>query len=314
MIRFSRWLVAGVAVLATNVALALPDYVTQRWATPFADVNNQGVILGWQWNSARTSADGFLWNGRTGPGMVLNPLSAPAASTSVTYYGLSDTNEVVGSYRDASLGRVVGFINSGGNIQTLDLVDASRTEIRGISPDGHYLTGTRVSVSTGISAGFLMDRSSGQVVDISPVGATGSMVHDVTNDGRVAGSFATFSGQVVGFTFHNGVFDQFSMPGQPYTQFRGISETGYLTGFSGSSFWPDQNYGFIAQGGAIRMFERGSQVLGINDYGLAVGVTGFGMGYLLTPVPEPMSAVLMLCGLGLLGARKLTMRSQPTRA
>lgn len=292
-----RALLACALALASHAASALPDYVLTQVTGTWVDINNHGMLVGTLQTS--NGPQGFLWNGKFGAGLSLTPLAALPGAGATSYYGLSDANEVVGSYQDQSSGRTVGFIANGGSIQVLDTPGAFSTDVRGISPDGRYVTGTVVS-SSYARTGFLLDRQTGQTTAILPTGDfTTLLAHGVTNDGRVA--VTQSNGALQDFVYQNGAFTALALPGDAPGVLRGITDTGYVTGYLGSILSP---VGFIAQGSDIRTFGTGFQVLGINDAGMAVGAVGYSNSMLLMPVPEPATVLMLAGGLALLGAHR----------
>lgn len=292
-----RALLACALALASHAASALPGYVSTRVSGNWVDINNHGTLVG----TLQTSSglQGFLWNGKFGAGLSLTSLAALPGAGATSYYGLSDANEVVGSYQDQSSGRTVGFIANGGSVQVLDMPGAFSTDVRGISPDGRYVTGTVVSTSY-VRTGFLLDRQTGQTTAILPTGdSTTLLVHGVTNDGRVAVTQA--NGAIQDFVYQNGTFTALALPGGVPGILRGITDTGYVTGYLGAAYNP---VGFIAQGSEIRTFGAGFQVLGINDAGVAVAADGYATSMLLMPVPEPATVLMLVGGLAVLGAHR----------
>jgi len=127
-----------------------------RWFSGFTQlwgINDAGDVVG------SSLAGGFLW--RQG---VFEDLPAPAGARYATPFGISNQGLVVGTWCAAGSNRRRGFLAIDGVCSVFDFLpepDAS-TLLRGISPDGRYLTGSCID-TRGRQRGFAIDRCLGTV-------------------------------------------------------------------------------------------------------------------------------------------------------
>lgn len=305
---------AALAIVSAAVpALAATPYALHSFTLDGATnvdpvgINNAGTIVGY-------ASFGGTWQAFTLQGGAVSRLSAPGA---VATYGwdASDGGDVVGIYDDAA-GQRKSFVYSGGAFTDFSVDGAVETDLRGISPDGRYLTGYYVDADLGAMHGFVQDRSTGtMVLSIGTISVT--IAQGINSHGQVAGSETDFDDnfQVIGsYAFIDGVdgsAQHFSFDGYYRTYFRDITSDGLIAGWlTDTSHIPPgggmaTNLGFIGRPGDLWLLQPAPgdqlQVTGINDAGIAVGVIthadGSLEGFTATPVPEPATWVLSLGGL-----------------
>lgn len=320
-----RALLLGAAIgLAASAASATGYQLTKiqipgAWTVSADDVNNRGQVVGsYSMDPSDLSASSaYLYQAG-----VLTTLTGPAGSVYVTASGIADTGTVVGTFSTTSwvdgdgnrqYGPSQGFILDGGQYRVVALGGAEQVLLQGISPGGRYVTGNAVQAN-GSYLGFVMDLSNNQTTYIGRAepGAL-TLVKGVTDAGLVLGD--TRGRNADGSTWFSGLqFDLASgqtrldnIAGYRRTAIRETNATGTLVGFYGN---PGIYHGFVGSTADYQSLDYGSSytlLRGINDAGwltgTAVDVDGSGYGLLLTPVPEPASALLGLAGLAVLGVR-----------
>ncbi|WP_374661128.1 PEP-CTERM sorting domain-containing protein [Inhella sp.] len=303
------------ALLAAASAQAATPYTATPFAVPGAtsaflyDINNHGVMVGYA--SQPGSSQSFVYSGG-----AFQWLTGPAGALSTVALGLSDGGWVVGSYSDTMvddgtgtmvLGPNRGFLWDGSTYQTIELAGYTETVVRGISPDGRYLTGYAVNGST--YDAWLMDRQVGGVTVITS--GILALVQGVLNDGTVVGSriwqpVPLQPPQREAFVYQGGGYGGFQLTGQTDSRARALTDDGMLGGWvrNGADiqafFGTSTDYALVQWGG------MGTYAEGINNAGVGVGAyvdeAGNWHALVFNPVPEPATYAMLLGGLGLLGA------------
>jgi probable HAF family extracellular repeat protein len=267
----------------------LPDGTTTWTAN---SINNVGQAVG--------GIPGYLWE--NGSFTALVDLHNSGISIG-TPYDINDSGQVVG-------GR---FLWQNGTITDLgDLPGEPQfTNAFGINNLGQVVghSGTPVG-----GRAFLW--TNGVMTDLGdlPGGSDGSIAFDINDKGQVVGLGEAATGMRAFIWEGGSKTDLGDLPGgedlsRPYA----INEAGQVVGFSGAA---GGNHGFLWQG--VDLYDLNDLVVasdplkgfvtiteghGINDLGAiaALGVdsrTGAQHAFLLTPVPLPGGAWLMLCGMG----------------
>ncbi|MFT7772611.1 PEP-CTERM sorting domain-containing protein [Roseateles sp.] len=318
-VRFA--LAAAALVASTFVQAAGYNYtaLTPSGATSSDawDVNNLGQVVGSYSSDGFSNERGYLWSAG-----VFTTLAGPEGALSTSALGVSDSGVVVGSYIDSQvadgtggmvLGNWRGYIFQGGVYTRLDLPGAEATLLRGISPDGRYVSGS-ATFSNGGSPGFVLDRTTGHVMFVGSRGADAWTVLQGINDlGQVVGDERVFDPVSTTLTRTSFIFDlatgvrvNQTLPGTERSVFRDINDAGLVAGF----VTLDQtSLGFAGTPASFQTFAYGSNTLleGINNAGWLVGsyvvAEGQSQAFLLTPVPEPAVLALWLLGLTAVGLR-----------
>lgn len=281
------------------------------------DVNNAGQVVGSYSSAAFTYYRGYVWSGGT-----FTTLTGPAGALSTSALGVSDTGTVVGAYYDTQviddtgalvLGNSHGFIYEGGTYTALNVAGAQATELRGVSPDGRFITGY-ATLDDSTWRGFVLDRSTSGVTWLgSTVPGAFTIVQGVNNLGQVVGDerVPAGTGPVTRTSFiydiGSGVRTDQNLPGATRTAYRDINDAGQIAGFLVAG---GASQGFVGTPASFQSFAYGAQndtiLEGINNAGWLVGryvvdADGNTQALLLTPVPEPSVWLLSLAGFGVVG-------------
>jgi hypothetical protein len=329
---------ACVAVLlsvATPTASAAAEYrivtlAPEGFAVSTAvGVNNRGQVAGWAESSSGLTASGFVYdNGR------YSWFSGPSEAKGSFVTDVSDDGIVVGSYfsrflRDPNTGGfdrgpTSGFLFSEGAYSLVAVPDAYQTYVRGISPNGRYVSGWYLERRDGPVAGFVLDRQTGVWAYMPSETLTSATLQGVDNVGFAVGSDLVDLSTVpymrgpVTFDSSTGIRTELQFGDLRMAVARDRNASGIFVGWfaTGSAF--DQAFSFVGTPDSFELFGiAGSfvtQVQGINDAGWLSGgyEDGFSdgsYGFLAIPVPEPGALTLFIAGLAWLslrqGARKL---------
>lgn len=306
---------AATTLLATGAAHAAYLYteVVRPGASTTAlwDINNSGLMVGY---SAAGSGPTDYFSSFIYDGSSFTSLTGPAGAISSAALGISDSGIVVGSYYSSmtdadgnvGLGPSTGFIYQAGAYTTLTVAGATETVLRGISPDGRYVTGY-YGTDTGTGVGFVYDLLSAAFTTASRPDSLFTIAQGVTNDGIVVGS-DILSGPPTtrpGFFYDlsTATRTDASIAGASRTALRSLSEDDTLAGWFVDAAG---THGFV---GSLTSFEQidfagavTTYVEGSNDARTLVGTFTTADGrngtYIATlQVPEPGSAALLALGL-----------------
>lgn len=234
------------SALSLCAGAAQAAYVYSEFTRPDAestalwDINNAGVMVGYsiRGGEALSLSQGFIYNGSG-----FTSLLGPPGAISSNALGISDGGIVVGSFSSTTVvdssGAVVvgppsGFIYSGGAYTTFHVAGALETSLRGISPDGRYITGY-YGTATQPGVGFIYDSVTGVRTDLSVAGSLFTIAQGVQNDGTVVGSDIITGTPTTrpGFVYElaTGTRTDLSLAGVLRTALRGISEDDVLAGW-----------------------------------------------------------------------------------
>jgi hypothetical protein len=267
------------------------------------DVNNLGQVAGSFDDGNRQR--GFVWDG--GRFSFYDGLPGAVSSTA---FAISDTGTVVGSdLFEAVPGSGVltsrGWVHDGQNYAPFTRPGALRTELRGISPDGRWISGLADETA------FLLDTLTGSELVTSgaedtwviPQGINAAGIH-VGSLNRLGPSRVSYRYDISSQTRTSVVVDGF-----PNLSFRDINAAGTFAGW-GSGVHPETGAettigvtGTPASATAFLVPGSGYTLLqGINDAGWLSGVygieaSGSEVGFVAIPVPEPSTVMLLLAGL-----------------
>jgi uncharacterized membrane protein len=246
-----------------------------------------------------------------------SPVALPSGAITGNALGISDGGVIVGGYSTDGA-RSHGFISQGGASTAFDVPGTVDTLLRGISPDGRYVSGYASTFDTGIEVmtPFVFDRMTSQS---TPFTGSLGIVQGINSSGLLVGNLIVGTGgRRSGLVYNINTQQQTThdFPSFERTNFRDINDAGLIAGFlhtivgttlsDSIAFVGTANGSFVELSlpGAIGMVAEG-----INNAGTVVGLysdeTGTTYGYIATGIPEPASYALMLVGLfALWGVRR----------
>ena len=287
-------------VLAADYAVRLFDrpgaLSTQLW-----DINDGGVIVGAAAYTDGRSA-GFTYSAG-----VFTDFAGPAGALRTQFTGISNSGLIVGFFdsADSLEGRGVtsSFLFNGSNYTSFAIPGTDETVLRHISSDGRYLTGTYTIDA--VHYGFAYDRWTDGFMSFGER----SIAQGASIDGVVVGSATLGNASQTGFEHDlaTGVTSFPMIDGLEQTRFRDINDVGSITGFTRG----DGNLAFVlSAAGELSTFTFAGAYdtagYGLNNHNVLVGWYGdydgqILRGFVATPVPEPQSWALLLCGLAFVG-------------
>jgi probable HAF family extracellular repeat protein len=249
-------------------------------------------------------------------------------------FAINNQGKVVGHVADAQSANTRGFIWQNGSMVLIDSSAFSCTAINGAGDivggngsDGAFIRhGNTIDILPGITSpqhttypqgindlGQVVGWSGGQ--DGSPHAVIWQ--NGVPTDIGVGRAYAiNESGAVVGeggqsaFLWQNGVRPIGSLPSFSFSAAYAINDLGAAVG---EAYGTDERLGhaFISQDGVMQdlndLFPGGMtlrRATGINNSGQIIGIDATGMGFLLTPTPEPATLALMVLGGAAVAARR----------
>jgi len=307
-------LLAGMALSASaaNYQMTRVD-VTGAQYVLLSDINNHNQAVGHYAMSDADYGHAFIYAHG-----AMQLLSGPSGAIGSTASGISDGGAVVGSFTTGSSpdpeGGVIfegsqGFIYAGGQYQIVNIAGASDTVLRGISPDGRYVTGRAQFDNVGRV--FALDLVGGGLTLLGLTDRYGyTVAQGINASGVVVGYVREFTGPGTSFSYDlaTGQRTDANIAGVR-TSFRDISSDGTIAGSYRDTLG---THGFMGSTTSYQTFDFGSSNLtvlnGINDarwlVGMADDANGQGFGVLLAPVPEPATWALMATGVALLTLRR----------
>jgi probable HAF family extracellular repeat protein len=270
------------------------------WAT----ATNGGIVVG-----ASLSGDftrGFIYR------------NGDIRSTGTLYggesiaYGVNAAGQVVGESTDAS-GNTRAFLYSGGTLADIGTLGGADARARGINDAGMIVGGSQPGPGFPDDGAHAFLYHDGIMQDLGTLGGGFSWAEAVNNAGQVAG-YSLVGGTAVWhpFLYSGGVMHDLGSFGGDYGEAHAINAAGVVVGYSSSVEYGLSHAFVYADGSMIDLNSvtdgLGAQVLmdavGINDAGQIVANSCNDFGYcapvLLTPVPEPAAALLLLAGIPVL--------------
>jgi uncharacterized membrane protein len=307
----------GVSVAAQAAGYSLVNLTPAGASSADAwDVNNVGQVVGSYGGSGFTYSRGYVWSGG-----VFTTLSGPTGALSLNALGVSDTGAVVGSYYDSTivddtgavvLGNASGFIFEGGSYTTVNAPGALATNLRGISPNGRYVTGY-AQWTANLWQGFVLDRGTSAWTVIGSSNENSLTIvqgvnsfGQVVGDERLSGAGGSLTRTSFIYDITTGIRTDQNLPGATRTSYRDINDAGQIAGFAQFGTL----VGFVGTPASFQTLSYGPQndtiLEGINNAGWLVGryvvdADGNSQAMLLTPVPEPSVWLLTLAGFGVVG-------------
>jgi probable HAF family extracellular repeat protein len=259
-------------------------------------INNAGQVTGIS-TTASGAAQAFLYSN----GQMTN---LGAASLSESYgRGINDSGQIVGVAINS--GNTYAFLDTGGQMENLGTLGGSASSANAINNAGQIVGDALISPGSAVEHAFLY--SNGQMIDLGTLGSLGALESSeataINSVGQVTGESGAHA-----FLYSNGqMTDLGTLPGFRYSWGAGINNAGQVVGYVSGSVNYLTHDAFLYSNGVMTdlnsLIDPNLQISlvgasGINDLGQIAADGSNGHAYLLTPVPEP--GTLMLMGLALL--------------
>lgn len=227
-------------------------------------------------------------------------------------YGVNAAGQVVGESDNAD-GTSHAFLYSGGTLTDLGSLGSGEARAYGINDAGMVVGGSWLGADFPDQGAHAFLYRDGVMTDLGTLGGGFSWAYAINDAGQVAG-FSLVGPDAVWhpFLYSDGVMHDLGSFGGDYGQANAINAAGTVVGYSslpGFQF----SHAFVTVNGTmldlndLAALPDGftlTDAVGINDAGQIVGngCTDFGFctSVLLTPVPEPSAACLLLAGMPLL--------------
>ena len=232
-------------------------------------------------------------------------------------YGINAAGQVVGDSTDAS-GNSRAFLYSGGMLTDLGTLGGTDAHARGINDAGVIVGGSQPGAAFPNDGAHAFLYHDGTMQDLGTLGGGFSWAHAINDAGQVAG-YSLIAGDAAWhpFLYSDGVMHDLGSFGGDIGEARAINSAGVVVGYSSFAGFGFSHAFVVANGSLVDLNTvtdgLGIQVLtdavGINDAGQIVANSCNDFGYcapvLLTPVPEPPAALLLLAGMALVLRRRL---------
>lgn len=274
-------------------------------------VNGSGQTVGYGWPVSHPNVT--QWAFITGPnGVGVTNLTAPWAIQYILAYGINADGQVAGYAASQIDAQFHAFITGadGVGMVALGTLGGSGSYGYGINDSGQVVgySGT----ADGLSHAFITGADGAGMTDLGTLGGGRSYGYGINNSGQVVGYAWTADGLEHAFvTGANGagMIDLGTLGGSDSTAY-GLNASGMVVGSSQSA--EGRWHAFATGADGAGMVDLNSLVTladgayltearGINDSGQIVANGSNGHAYLLSPVPEPEAAAMMLAGLALIG-------------
>jgi probable HAF family extracellular repeat protein len=271
----------------------------------YATAINGGTVIG-----ASMSGDftrGFIYRGDDD----IRSVGTLYGGDSIAY-GINAGGQVVGESTDAS-GNSRAFLYSGGTLTDIGTLGGTDARARGINDAGMIVGGSQPGPGFPDDGAHAFLYHGGTMQDLGTLGGGFSWAEAINDAGQVAG-YSLTSGDVAWhpFLYSGGVMHDLGSFGGQYSEAHAINAAGVVVGYSSFADF-GFSHAFVYAGGSLIDLNTvtdglGIQVLmdavGINDAGQIVANScndfGFCAPVLLTPVPEPAAALLLLAGIPVL--------------
>ena len=226
-------------------------------------------------------------------------------------FGLNDTDQIVGLITLSWDPYVEhAFLYDDGVLTDLGTLGGEDSRAYAINDSGQVVG--NADISTGVRHAFLY--SGGVMTDIGTLGGNTASARSINDAGQIAGYSQTDAGQVHAFLYSGGTFEDLGTLGGLYSLAYALDESGDVVGTSRTA--AGDYHAFLFRDGVMYdlndLIPADSSWLltyayGINNRGQIVGIGSNG-GFLLTPVPEPISFIFY--GTGLAGVLAFVLRKR----
>ncbi len=196
-------------------------------------------------------------------------LDVPGAMRTYAW-GINDSGDIVGEYRDGSGINYHGFVYDGSTYTTLDVPGARDTYAHGVNNSGD-IVGYYYGGGSG-SHGFVYDGSTYTTLDVDIPGAWATTAWGINDSGDVVGRYREVGGLYRGFVYDGSRYTTLDVPGATETTAYGINDSGVIVGHyrDGSGY-----HGFVYDGSTYTTLDvpgaNVTQAHGVNDSGDVVG-------------------------------------------
>ncbi len=258
-------------------------------------INDAGQVAGHSGNAARP----FRWDPSGG-------MSELPADRIARGFGINDSGAVAGHQQDAS-GNTVAHLwrpNPNNNFSLGDLPGGRTRSLASEINNAGQVVGTS-EASTGDRA-FLWTLDDG-IQDLGDLagGADESSAADLNDQGQVVGTSEAAGGQrAFLWDVANGMQNLGTLPGQDRSLASAINAGGQVVGWSGSPFLWDEGNGMRRLDSLVDSSGDNWQFLSANDISDHGWIVGWGRrasgqlaSFVLIPIPEPGTALLLTAGL-----------------
>jgi probable HAF family extracellular repeat protein len=269
------------------------------------DINDNGMIAG---TSSKSELFPYPYHAFLYDGTTMHDLGTLGGTYSEGH-GINSSGWVTGHARNA--GEKANAFLYDGTMHNLGTLGGDFSGGYSINDSGRVVGESHLAGNS-VYRAFLYD---GAMHDLGTLGGSNSSAWDINNNGLITGWADTPSGVERAFFYDGTMHNIGTLPGGNYSRGSSISNNGKIVGTSTintggtgvfHAFLYDGISGMVDLNNLI--FPGSGWVLneanGINDSGQIVGIGKFGnqdRGFLLTPIPEPSSILLVSAFLAALG-------------